>query len=1105
MSTVPEPADQHSGTLVSGSIARPVTVLMATLAVLLFGVLGLDKLGLNLLPELTYPTLTIRTEFEGAAPAEIEEQITRQLEQRVGVVSGVRKMHSISTAGRSDVVLEFLWGTDMDLAAIEVREKLDLVQLPLEVERPSLLRLNPNLDPVFRLALTRKEPLSDPVYDLQTLRRYADDFLKKRMDPIPGVAAVIIGGGFEDEISVQVDQERLGQLNLTVQALGQRLNATNVNLSGGRLSDGNQEYLVRTLNQFQTVEDIANTIVVQQGARILRLRDLAVVTEGQKERDSIMRVNGREAIELSLYKEGDANTVAVAEEVNEALLKIRELMPPNFELVTIYDQSTFISAAIREVQSAAIQGAFLAVLVLFLFLRDVRSTLIVAATIPTSVLVTFAMMDIQSITLNVMSLGGIALAIGMLMDNAIVVLENISRLRSEGKSRREASLVGASEVGGAVLASTLTTIAVFLPLAFVDGIAGQLFKDQALTVTYALVASLILAFTLIPMLSAAGARTNNAGPGATDADGPLPNETVPSRKSRALSVVTTPLRWVFVEGPRWFLIGVVRAWRVVRWLLVSLFSPVLKGFDRGYEAVARAYDWLLRAALQQRTLTLLVAVGAGGLSALVLPLLTVQLIPPLAQGEFNVDVELSPGARIELTDAILSDVQYSLKNFPMIGKTYSVAGTGGRLDASASSGGENVGEISIVMADDATTLDEIEAMDIVRAHLDDVPDAQYTIARPQLFTFATPLEIEISSAELADIGIVSEQLVAQMRESPTFGDVESSLRQGYPEIQIRFDQDRTAALGLTVPDVANRVVNKVRGNVPTEFTWRDKKVDIRVRVGEEERNSEEDIRNLVINPESARQVRLSTVADVTIGVGPADIQRIGQQRVAIVSANVLNGDLGLAAEEVRAYIDLINHPIGTKSRVGGQNEEMEASFNSLQFALILALIMVYLVMASLFESLLHPFVIMFTVPLAGVGAIFGLWVTGTGISVVVFIGLILLVGIVVNNAIVLVDRVNSLREEGLGKRDAIILGANQRLRPILMTTLTTVLGLLPMAIGLGEASELRTPMAVTVIGGLSFSTLLTLVVIPVVYDLVDRKKLGADAAPVEPPVLEASS
>jgi len=1087
--------------IVRGSVARPVTVAMATVAVVLFGSISLDRLGLNLLPSLTYPTLTVRTEFEGAAPAEVEEQITRRLEQRLGVISGVRKMHSVSAAGRSDVVLEFLWGTDMDLAAIEVREKIDLVNLPLDVERPSLLRLNPNLDPIFRLALTRPDPLKDGVYDLQTLRRFADDFLKRRLDPVSGVAAAVVGGGFEDEILINVDQEKIARLGITVQSLGQRLSATNVNLSGGRLSDGTNEYLVRTVNQFETIEDIEETIIFQQGGRILRLRDIAEVIEGQKERDAIMRVNGQEAIEISLYKEGDANTVAVAANVYERLDEIREQMPPNFDLLVIYDQATFINAAISEVRTAAIQGAFLAVFVLFLFLRDVRSTLIVAATIPASVMVTFALMDIYDITLNVMSLGGIALAVGMLMDNAIVVLENIARHRSEGRSVLESAEKGASEVGGAVMAATLTTIAVFLPLAFVEGIAGQLFKDQALTVTFALVASLILAFTLIPMLSAVGGRSSRPESELSA----LGDQIQGGRFKTALQWLFVIPRFVFVTIPRFILVWLLRVTRFFIQAFTVLTRPLLTGFDKAYDRLSLGYAGLLGLALRARLLTLVLAVIAFLGSAALIPTLPVALIPPLAQGEFKVDLELSPGTRLELTDATLADLDYTLSKASdqLLDKTYSVAGTGGRMDASAVSGGENVGEFNVVLSPGAGAQHEAEAMSRLRDVLALIPDVQFTLDRPQLFSFSKPLEVIVSSSDLEDIREVADALALAMQGSTMFRDVESTMRAGYPEVQIEFDQDRAAALGLNVPDVASRVVSKVKGEVPTEFTFQDKKIDVRVRVQEDERDSTSDIGHLVVSGSTGPQIRLDTVADIVMGVGPADIQRIGQQRVALVRANVVGDDLGIAATKVQRILEDIPVPAGLKVIVSGQNEEMEASFRSLQFALILALIMVYLVMASLFESLLHPFIIMFTIPLAGVGAVIGLAMTGTSVSVVVFIGLILLVGIVVNNAIVLIDRVNQLRQTGLSRTEAVQIGAGQRFRPILMTTMTTILGLLPMAIGLGEASELRTPMAITVIGGLLVSMLLTLIVIPVVYDLVDRKVILVD--PDAPPEAAAQT
>ena len=1056
-------------TLAGRAIARPVTVCMVTIAAMLFGSISLDRLGLTLLPELTYPTLTIRTEFDGAAPAEVEEQVTRRIEQRVGVVNGVRKMHSISAAGQSDVILEFRWGADMDMASIEVREKLDLVRLPIELDKPALLRLNPNLDPIYRFSLTLETADAASVDALQSLRRYADEFLKRKLDAVPGVAATIVAGGFEDEVAVFVDQSKLAQLDLTVAELGQKLQATNVNLSGGTLEDGAQEYLVRTLNQFDTIEDIRSTIIFQRGGQIIRLGDVAEVKEGQKDRDAIMRVNGLQAIEVSLYKEGDGNTVEVAANIRAEIERLTKNLGEGMVLTPIYDQSEFIESAISEVQLAAFQGAGLAVLVLFLFLKQIRVTLIIAVTVPASVMMTFAMMRLFDISLNVMSLGGIALAVGMLMDNAIVVLENIARRREQGESLRQASETGGAEVSGAVLASTMTTIAVFLPLAFVEGIAGQLFKDQALTVTFALLASLILAVTLIPMLSALGAQSEAA----------LPPSAASKPEQRQV------VRRIFGG----FLRGVYGVLGLALSALRLILRPVMLGFDLLYAALAQGYAQLLVRALQSPATTILISVVLLVSSGLLLNRLALELIPNISQGEFQVSLELPPGTRIESTDALIEKVQQGLQDAESVARTYSVAGTGGRMDASAVSGGENLGRITVVLAPDESGTKEARVMQQVRRVLDDEPALKYSLERPQFFTFSTPLEIEVTGTDLDGIRSVAESLVSSMTRSGSFSDVESTILSGYPELQIEFDQDRIAALGLTVPQVAARVVDKVKGNVPTEFTFQDKKIDIRLRVDEGARDSKADIENLIVNPESSEQVRLKTVAKIFEAVGPADIQRLGQQRVGIVRANPIGADLAQGAAIVEQLLDEIPHPLGIKSHVGGQSEEMAASFNSLAFALLLALILVYLVMASLFESLLHPFVIMFTIPLAGIGAVLALVLTNTPVSVVVFIGGILLVGIVVNNAIVLVDRVNQFRRQsGYTKLDALVAGTNERLRPIMMTTLTTVLGLLPMALGFGEAAELRTPMAVTVIGGLMMSTLLTLVVIPVVYLVLDRSE-----------------
>jgi HAE1 family hydrophobic/amphiphilic exporter-1 len=1102
--------------MIETSVRRPVTVVMASIAVALFGFISLDRLGINLLPDIAYPTLTVRTEHDGAAPAEIEELITRRIEERLGVVGGVQRMHSVSAAGQSDVVLEFAWGVDMDLAAIEVREKLDLVRLPLDVERPMILRLNPNFDPVLRLALSRSDTAAaatgaagigaeaaaaDARAGLQELRRFAEDYVKRRLDPVSGVAAVRVVGGFEDEIEVLVDQERLAQLGVTVQALGQRLAAVNVNVSGGRLEDGEQEFLIRTMSEFRTVDDVAATIVFERDGRQVRVRDVAEVRQSFRERDAITRIDGREAIEIALYKEGDANTVAMAADVRATLDALRQEMPGHFHLDVIYDQSRFIVEAIDGVRASALEGAAIAVFVLFLFLREVRATLILSLSIPLSVLATFGVMHWLDLTLNVMSLGGIALAVGMLVDNGIVVLENVARHRGMGRPRLVAALDGTREVAGAVVASTLTTVAVFLPLVFVEGIAGQLFRDQALTVTGALVASLVVAFTVVPMLAASGGGAESGGGADTRGGAASGGDGAGHAGSTAAATVSTaphadrPSRGpaLLASAPLLLLLrGVFGAGRAAAAVLRLAVRPLLDGFDAGYRALERTYVATLRGALRARAATLLVAASLLALSAWALTRMPADLIPPLAQGEYRADLVFSPGTRVEQTDATLAGVAAVALRDPDVVRTYAVAGTGGRLDASSAVGGENIGEINVVV--DRGPAAEQRSMAAMRAVLEDLPDLAYTVDRPKLFTFATPLEVVVSGPELADITAVAAPLAEAMERDPRFADVASTLRPGYPEVQVFFDQERAAALGLSVPDIARQVVAQVRGDVPTEFSWRDRKIDIRIWASEEARDSVADIAALIVNPQSPRPVRLDAVAELRLGVGPAEIQRIQQQRSATVSASVTDGDLAGGAARVRELLAELPHPTGVTSRVGGQNEEMERSFASLRFALLLAVAMVYLVMASLFESLLQPLVILLTIPLALVGAVAALAATQTPLSVVVFIGGILLAGIVVNNAIVLVDRVNQLRAEGASRADALLTAGRQRLRPILMTTLTTVLGLVPMALGLGEGVELRTPMAITVIGGLSASTLLTLLVIPVVYDLVDRRR---DAAAVD--------
>ncbi|MCG2587202.1 efflux RND transporter permease subunit [Rhodohalobacter sulfatireducens] len=1087
--------------IIDVSIRRKVTIAMFTVGVLLFGMVSLSRLNVNLLPELSYPTLTIRTEFEGAAPVEVENLITKPVEESVGVVKGVQQVRSISRAGQSDVILEFAWGTDMNIANLDVMAKLDAVQLPLDSEKPVTLRFDPTLDPILRYALyytdevpgesendasvdfANYQDLSSPeaISQLKGLRILADEQLKKNLESSLGVASVKISGGLEEEIQVNIDQQRLSYLNIPIETVTQILGAENVNLSGGRLEEGAQQYLVRTLNEFQTIDQIRDVVVASDSGNVVYLRDVAEVVQSYKEREAITRLNGAEAVEIAIYKEGDANTVAVAETVNARMDEIRASLPSNMKLEKVYDQSVFIASAVNEVKNAGIIGGILAVLVLYFFLRNFWSTVIISISIPVSVIATFNLMYGNDISLNIMSLGGIALGIGMLVDNSIVVLENIARHREQGKGIVEAAREGAGEVGMAVIASTLTTIAVFFPLVFVQGIAGQLFRDQALTVTFSLLASLVVAITLIPMLSSIGGEKKSIEP--------LELKEPKTKFGRGLRKIRM---FLFYTIPTYITKGIKFIVSWIAKITKAVFSPFVKAFDKGYQYAERKYTSLLNWSLNHKSVVLVSAFLIFAGSIALVPRIGIELIPQLSQGEFSVEFKLPPGTPIEKTDQALRSVQNTAKNYEGVRTTFAVAGTGNKMDANPDEGGENWGELNVTLASGASSYEEQQTMDRMRTSLQQVPGLQYKFARPELFSFKTPVEIEISGFDLENLKKASDAVTNRISSNDRFADVKSTMETGSPEVQILFDRDRAAALGLQVHEVADRIVSNVRGDVATRYSWRDRKIDVLVRAQKSDRASIDEIKRLVVNPDSERPIPLSAIATVQIENGPGEIRRVSQQRVAIVSANLNYGDLGEAAEEVQQILSEVTMPTGVYAQIGGQNEEMSDSFQSLLFALSLAVFLVYLVMASQFESLLHPFIILFTIPLALVGAILALYFTGTTISVVVFIGLILLVGIVVNNAIVLIDLINQMRQKGTEKIEAIMEGGKSRLRPILMTTLTTTLGLLPLAIGFGDGAELRAPMGITVIGGLLVSTFLTLVVIPVMYSIMDRKRYVAE-------------
>ena len=1291
---------------------RPVAILMVVLAVCVFGWVSYQRLSLNLMPDISYPTLTVRTEYPGTAPEEVETLLSRPLEQELGIVPHLVNISSISKAGQSDIILEFEWDTDMNAMSQEIREKADRVWLPQDAEKPLLLRYDPSLDPIIRIGLHGPQ-------DLYALRYLAEHDIKRELEALVGVAAVKIKGGLEEEIHVALNERQISVMGLDINQINNRLAQNNVNLPGGNLREGQVEYLIRTLNEFVTVDEIAGLTVARQGDADVYLRDIAEVGRSHKDREIITRVNGRESVEIEIYKEADANIVAVAEGVRNALFglpeqreyveqKTREAqrseeqirqeeerkkqeaakadtkktkeaqqkeleqkkreearkamehlrmtdfighrLPPGAKLELLSDQSGFIENSIREVQINALIGGTMAVLVLFVFLRNVVHTLIVGLTIPVSIMATFAPMYMFDVSLNIMSLGGLALGIGMLVDNSIVVLESIFRCREEGDDLVQATIRGTSEVGTAVLASTLTTITVFFPIVFVEGVAGQIFGDMALTVVFSLLASLGVALFFIPMLAsrllvAAGsalgrqvslffspiptsrqgvteqsdgsdflrlqalsrARVVFSGSGnrwskAAQAALALPyligevllriglaaatlvaavlkgafllvsellwwlikpveyfwlkrertfqdwigtwaaesrigpwtffervwpgilgfesprilgaavqrywhwvNRSEPLA-SKALKLLALPLVLSYLAAVRFVLGTILRLVSIVLHvalmlvclilmaalfllgiLLMPVFLPLLFLFERGFRLVQQTYPALLGWALKQRLL-----IVGGALAALLVcwyklvPELGTELIPQVHQAEFNLDLRLPVGTPLEETAEIVHQIEEIAGQQPQVARVATTVGTD-RSASSSAEEGEHTAQVTVRMTEGSSAAQEAALIRHLRDEVEDIPEIEVEVSHPTLFSFKTPIEVEIRGYNLRQLRQLSLEAESRMAGLPGLVDVKSSLQAGNPELQISYKRDQLAAYGLSLRNVAELVRHKVQGKVATDFRQDERQIDVRVRLREEDRLGLDELRRLVINPNAPIPIPLSAVADIRVNEGPSEIRRIDQQRSAVVTANIQGIDLGTASGLIHDELGKMDFPVGFDFMISGQNEEMETSLQSLYFALVLAIFLVYVVMASQFESLVHPFVIMFTVPLALIGVVVALYVAQVALSVVVFIGLIMLAGIVVNNAIVLIDYINTLRRTGMEKTEAIIQAGAVRLRPIAMTTATTVLGLLPMALGLGEGAEIRTPMALTVIAGLISATFLTLVVIPTVYSLVDRR------------------
>ncbi len=1176
------------------AIRRPVTTAMLFLSLIVFGWRSYQQLPVNLMPDISYPSLTVRTEYEGAAPEDVESLVTRPLEELLSIVSGMVEISSVSSPGLSEILLEFAWGTNMNLAQQEVRDRLDLFDPPREITRkPVVLRYDPSLDPVMRVAITANDPALQPGTPeahaaLTAIREAAERRLKSDLEAEDGIAQARVKGGQEEEIQVLLDVERLKALGLSPEFVITALAQQNINLSGGRLREGDTEYLVRTLNEFETIDDIANSIVVTPSGAHRRLDELADVFLGTRERETIVHINGREAVAIDLYKEGDANTVQVCNKIRDLLGFERELsfqerllervrqaqtgpgtsaanidaapdndprrgafldrLPRHAALSLISDQSRFIRGAIREVQEATILGGALALLILFLFLREFKSTVIIGVAIPISVITAFVPMFFRDISLNIMSLGGLALGVGMLVDNSIVVLESIFRCREEGDDPRDAAERGTREVAGAVTASTLTTICVFLPVAFVEGIAGQLFGDLAMSVTFSLSASLLTALYLIPLIASRTGATRQSeqhvvwllrayhegrkeGGGRFRAVIKVPiygvgyalrfteaagrDAFVPACASLRAAVAAPGIR-TFVAGcfslacapvllalflgrlllgcflsvliTVLFFAGALcylcfQLWRllfgVVMYVPLGLFAAVFDAFRAMY---ASALRHSLRFSPVFLALTVLAALHAGHLALT----LGRELMPPMRQGEFGLRLEIRAGARLEETEARARRFEELIRAMPEVN---SVTVEVGRERRSAESDrGENVAEFTVLLKDPnrlAQVQDEI--IESLRARvLEAVTEETITFTLPTLFSFRGAVELQLFGDSLDELRRIGNAAVTNLTGVAGLTDIELSLKPGYPELLIEMDRESLAARGLSPGQVAQRLRSEIQGDVATRFSRGADKVDIRVRAHQQQLRGVDDLRNLSITDGPA-PIPLSDVAILRVVEGPSQIRRVNQRRTVLISANVEDRDLGAVSADIDARLRDMDMPQDMFFIQAGQRRELDVAFDSLRFALMLAAFLVFVVMACQFESIVQPALVMCAAPLAFIGVIYALYFTDVNISVMVFLGGIVLMGIVVNDAIILVDYINQLRARGLPKLEAIVIAGKVRLRPIIMTTVTSVLGLTPMLISSGEGAEMRRPMAVTLVAGLSAATLLTLFIIPMAYQLFTGK------------------
>lgn len=1013
--------------LINESVNRPVGVIIIVLVVMMLGAVSLTGLGIDLMPDLELPIAVVTTSYPGAAPVDVENLVTRPLEGSLSAVEGLETMQSISSPNQSVVILMFDYGVNMDSSMLELRDRLDMVSraLPASAGEPLVMRFDPNAMPVMQLGISGE-------IDIASLTHIVEDSVLPRLERIPSVAQVNMSGGQEKEIIVQPDFTLMQEHRVTMSQIAQLIGAENRSAPAGQIKQGTEKMPLRILGEFSSIKDILNINIPLATGEVIKLSEIATVEEAVVERTSFSFVNGEPTLSLEIMKQSDANTIDVSNSVSREMERIEESLTQGVTMTTIMDSSMFIRDSISSVVRNMLLGGGMAILVLLLFLRSFRSTLIIGLSIPIALVSAFTLIYFSGNTLNILTLGGLALGIGLLVDSSIVILENIFKYRERGYSNIEAAKKGASEVAGAVIASTLTSVVVFVPIIFTGGLAAEIFMPLALTVGFILLASLIVAITLVPMLS------RLLLPEIVVDDNPKGLRRIASSIGRIIDTISVGYR------------------KLLKWTLNHKKTIVFG------------------------TLLLLVA------SLAMIPKVGVEFIPDFDQGELIATIEMPEGTPLDETRENVGLLEEFLVETRAVEMVYTTIGGGGRRGIEG--GSENSGNIYARLVPKAErSISTNEIIKQLDEYAKSLPDIEVNVRGAQSGGMGgSPISIEVRGNEISTLKTIADELQEIINGVSGATNITHSMGETRPEIQIHVDRDAAVEHGLMYAEVMQTIINSMNGQVATLMRIEGNEIDVKVILPEESRSNLAQLRRLPLTTPKGEIIQLSTVADFKQAEGPAVINRQNQTRGVAISGDIIDRDLGDVMEDIEKALDEYNFPEGYDYQIGGDFEMMQDTFSQLILALVLAIFLVYAVMAFQFEKVMYPFIVMFSLPVTVIGIIFGFLVTGRPLSAPAFIGVIMLAGIVVNNAIVLVDYINKLRDRGLSREEAILEAGQTRLRPILMTMLTTVLAMIPLAIGIGEGSELQSPMATVIVFGLSFSTLITLVLIPVMYIYMDN-------------------